>query len=149
MLQWMQACYCGMASAIIEISAQSSIVTQQGQNLKLKGCYCFQKKIGGVEHNKVPERPFASEVKCCRWTLYLIMPHIIQLDSSTLALVDKNDVSDCIETNSEIGVDWFSSVRAVGKMTLAKALLKRRRQAQYCGHCQNKWLFFDDCFVDA
>lgn len=101
----------------------------------------FSKKIGGVEHNKVPERPFASEVKCCRWTLYLIMPHIIQLDSSTLALVDKNDVSDCIETNSEIGVDWFSSVRAVGKMTLAKALLKRRRQAQYCGRCQNKWLF--------
>jgi hypothetical protein len=40
----MQACYCGMASAIIEISAQSSIVTQQGQNLKLKGCYFFLKK---------------------------------------------------------------------------------------------------------
>jgi hypothetical protein len=101
----------------------------------------FSKKNGGVDHNKVPERPFASEVKCCRWTLYLIMPHIRQLDSSTLALVDKNDVSDCIETNSEIGVDWFSSVRAVGKMTLAKALLKRRRQAQYCGRCHNKWLF--------
>ena len=100
-----------------------------------------EKKIGGVEYDKVPERPFASEVKCCCCTLCLIVPHIIQLDSRTLALVDKNDVSDCIETNSEIGVDWFSSVRAVGKMTLAKALLKRRRQAQYCGHCQNKWLF--------
>ena len=42
----------------------------------------FSKKIGGVEHNKVPERPFASEVKCCCCTLCLIVPHIIQLDMS-------------------------------------------------------------------
>ncbi len=34
-------------------------------------------KEKGVEHNKVPERPFASEVGCCRWSLYLIVPHII------------------------------------------------------------------------
>ena len=143
MWQLMQACYCGMASTIKENSAQSSVIKQKGQILNLKGCYCFlkKKKIGGVEHNKVPERPFASEVKCCRWILCLVVPHIIQLDSRTLALVDKNDVSDCIETNSEIGVDWFLSVLAVGKMTLAKALLKRRRQAQYCGCCQNRWLF--------
>ncbi len=35
----------------------------------------------------------------------LIVPHIIQLDSCTLALVDKNHVSDCIEMNSVAGVD--------------------------------------------
>jgi hypothetical protein len=50
----MHACYCGMASAIKENSAQSSFVTQWGQILKLKGFYFFlkKKKIGGVEHDK-------------------------------------------------------------------------------------------------
>ncbi len=41
-----------------------------------------EKKIGGVEHDKVPERSFVSEVKCCCCTLCLIVPHIIQLDMS-------------------------------------------------------------------
>ncbi len=41
------------------------------------------------------------------------MPHIIQLDSRTLALVNKNDVSDCIETNSEIGVDQFGREKKI------------------------------------
>ncbi len=104
MWQLIQAYHCGMVSIVKRNSAQSSVVTQQGQNLKLKGCYCFLKrKNGGVEHNKVPERPFASEVKWCRWTLYLIVPHIIQLDSHILALVNKKDVSDCIEMNSVVG----------------------------------------------
>jgi hypothetical protein len=39
-----------------------------------------KKKIGCVEHDKVPERPFASEVKCCHCTLCLIVPHIILFD---------------------------------------------------------------------
>ena len=70
-----------MASTIKENSAQSSVVTQWGQNLKLKGCYCIleKKEIVGVEHNKVPERPFASKVKCCCCNLCLIVPHIIPL----------------------------------------------------------------------
>jgi hypothetical protein len=74
----MQACYCGMAFAIEENSAQSSVVTQWGQNLKLKGCYCFlkKKKIKGVEHDKLPERLFASEGKCCCCILCLFVPHI-------------------------------------------------------------------------
>jgi hypothetical protein len=40
----MQTCHCGLATIVEESSAQSSVVTQQGQNLKLKGCYCFLKK---------------------------------------------------------------------------------------------------------
>ncbi len=39
----------------------------------------FWKKNWGVEHDKVPERPFASKVKCCHCTLCLIVPHIIPL----------------------------------------------------------------------
>jgi hypothetical protein len=47
-LQWMEACHCVMTTTIKENSGQSSVITQQGQNLKLKGCYCFlQKKKWG------------------------------------------------------------------------------------------------------
>ncbi len=42
----------------------------------------FKRKNGGVEHDKVPERLFASEVKCCCCTLCLILPHIIHFDMS-------------------------------------------------------------------
>jgi hypothetical protein len=42
----------------------------------------FSLTNGGVEHNEVPERFFASEVKCCCCTLCLIAPHIIRLDMS-------------------------------------------------------------------
>ncbi len=76
------------------------------------------------------------------------MPHIIQLDSCTLALVDNNDVSDCIKTNSEIGVDQFGREKktcsyVLGQMTLAIELHKsighkHRRQAT-CG-----WLVPED-----
>ncbi len=71
-----------MTTVVKENSAQSSVVTQQGQNLKLKGRYPFlqKKKNAGVEHDKVPEKPFASEVKCCHCTLCLIVPHIIHFD---------------------------------------------------------------------
>jgi hypothetical protein len=40
----MQACYCGVAFVVNDNSAQPSVITQQGQNLKLKGCYCFLEK---------------------------------------------------------------------------------------------------------
>lgn len=52
-----------MAAVVNENSVQSSVITQQGRTFKLKGCYyCFLKrrKNGGVEHDKVPETPFAS-----------------------------------------------------------------------------------------
>ncbi len=80
----------------------------------------LNKKMCGVEHDKVPERPLVSEVECCHWTLYLIVPHIIQLDSRTLAHVDKKDVSDCIETNSVIGVDQLVEKKDLVCMCLGK-----------------------------
>jgi hypothetical protein len=119
----MQACYCGIVSTTKEISAQSSVITQQGQNLKLKGCYCFlnkKKKIGGAEHEKVSERPFASEVKCCCCTLCLIVPHIIQMDMLHTGLVDKKDVLDCIEMNSVIEVDQLVEKRDLAHTCLGK-----------------------------
>ncbi len=42
--------------------------------------FSSKEKNGGVEHDEVPERPVSSEDKCCCCTLYLIVPHIIQLD---------------------------------------------------------------------
>ncbi len=39
----------------------------------------LNRKKWGVERDKVPERPFASEIKCCHCTLCLIVSHIIQL----------------------------------------------------------------------
>ncbi len=107
-----------MASVVKENSAKSSAITQQGQNLKLKGCYCLLKKKNknsGVEQDKVPERPIASEDECCHCTLCLIVPHIIKLDSPTLALVNKKDVSNCIETNSVEGVDQLVEKRDLAR----------------------------------
>ena len=69
-----------------------------------KVAYLFFKKNGGVEHDGVPERPFVSEVKCCRWILCLVVPHIIQLDKlHTGKFINKKDVLDCIESNSVVG----------------------------------------------
>ncbi len=51
-------------------------------NSKVAIVFLKRKNIWGVEHDKVPERPFASEVKCCPCTLCLIVPHIIPLDMS-------------------------------------------------------------------
>jgi hypothetical protein len=82
--------------------------------------FSFKKKRWGVEHDKVLERPFASEVECCRSTLYIIVPHIIQLDSHTLALVNKKDVPDCIETPSVIGVDQLVEKKDLVHMCLGK-----------------------------
>ncbi len=51
------------------------------------------------------------------------------MDLRTLALVNKNDVSDCIETNSKIGVDQFGREKYLKRMcsaiNLAKQLLKK------------------------
>ncbi len=63
---------------------------------------------------------FSSEVTCCCCTLYLIVPHIIKLDVCTLALVNKNDESDCIEMNSVVGVDQLVEKRDPVHMCLGK-----------------------------
>jgi hypothetical protein len=127
----MQTCYCGMASAIKENSAQSSGITQWGQNLKLKGCYCFlkRKKSGGVEHNKVPERSFASEIKCCCSSFVSLCLTSYNWTCHTLGLFDKKDMLDCTEMNSVIGVDQLVEKKAsymyvLGQMTLAIELRK-------------------------
>jgi hypothetical protein len=111
-MELMQACHCGMATIVKENSTQSSVIIQQGQNLKLKGCYCFLRKVknGGVEHHKVPERPFASEVKCCHCTLYLIVPPIIQLDMLHTGTCQQESASDSIEMNSVVGVDQLVEI---------------------------------------
>ncbi len=150
----MQACYCGMASTIKENSAQSSVIKQKGQILNLKGCYCFlkKKKIGGVEHNKVPERPFASEVKCCRCTLCLIVPHIISLDMSHTGTCWQER---CVRLHRDklsnrgrlVGREKGSCAYMLGQMTLAIELCKiishlTVRQAT-CGEpmAEDKWHF--------
>ncbi len=127
----MQACYCGMVSAIKENSAQSSAITLWGQNLKLKGCYCFLKKYiyGGVEHDKVPERPFASEVTCCCCTLCLIVTHIIPLDMSPTGTCRQER---CVRLHRDklsnrgrsVGREKGSYAYMLGKMTPAIELCK-------------------------
>jgi hypothetical protein len=119
----MQACYCGMASAIKENSAKSSVVTQWGQNLKLKGCYCFLKKNRKLEvlsmtkvlRDLLPQRLNAVAALCVslcltsyNWTCH------------TLGLVNKKDVLDCIETNSVIGVDQLVEKRDLACTCLGK-----------------------------
>jgi hypothetical protein len=48
------------------------------------------------------------------------VPHIIELDLHTLAHVNKKDVSDCIETNSVIGVDQLIEKKDLVRMRLGK-----------------------------
>jgi hypothetical protein len=48
------------------------------------------------------------------------VPHIIQLDLRTLALVDKKDVLECIETNSVKGVDQLVEKKDLKHTCLGK-----------------------------
>jgi hypothetical protein len=93
-----------------------------GLEPQLKGCYPFlqKKKNGGVEHNKVPESPFASEVKCCHCTLCLIVPHIIHFDMLHVGTCQQEDVFDCIETNTVVGVDQLVVGRDLARTCLGK-----------------------------
>jgi hypothetical protein len=87
------------------IHAQSSAVTQQGRNLKLKGCLSLLKKMMGVLSTMKFLRDLLSQrlnalaefcVSLCltsyNWTNYTLV-----------MFINKKDVLDCIESNSVVG----------------------------------------------
>jgi hypothetical protein len=86
-------------------SAQSSVITQQGQNLKLKGWYCFLKRKNGVLsttkflRDLLPQRLNAAVELCILFCLTSYNWTCAHWRLST------RKMSDCIETNSVIGVD--------------------------------------------
>ncbi len=87
------------------------------------------KKKWGVEHDKVPERPFASEVKCCCCTLCLIVPHIIQLDMSHTGTSWQERCvrlhwDELSNGGRSVGREKGSCVHVLGQMTLAIELCK-------------------------
>ncbi len=116
MQQWMQACHFGVATVVKENSTQSSVITQQGQNLKLKGCYLFlqiKKKIGVLSTIKflrdlLPQRLNAVTALCVSLCLTSYT-----LTCRTMALVNKKDVLDCIEMNSLVRVDQLVEILRV------------------------------------
>ncbi len=145
----MQAYHCGVVK---KNSAQSSVITQQGQNLKLKGCYCLLKKNGVLGKMKflrdlLPQRLKAGIALCVSLCLTSY-----NRTCRTLGLVNKKDVLDCIETNygiegRSVGREKGSCTYVLGQITLVIELLKSAghkagRQAT-CGEPvpKDKWHF--------
>ncbi len=81
--------------------------------------YSWKEKTG--MHDEVPERPFTSEVECCHWTLYLIVPHIIQLIMLHTGTCQQER---CVRLNRD---ELSSRDRSVG------------REKGSCAACLGKW----------